>query len=82
MLRKLLLTAALAIGTFTTLGFTPGIAEARPPIHRGFDHARFEVLVFRHGCWDCYGKYSDRYEAERAARHLRHDGFRVKIEGC
>jgi len=82
MLRKLLLTAALAAGTFTTLGFTPATAEARPPLHRDFHHAQFEVLIFRRGCWDNYGKYHERFEAERAANHLRHEGFRVKIEGC
>jgi hypothetical protein len=83
MLRKLLLTVALAVGSFTTWGLTPSTAEAHPPIPHGFDHrARFEVLVFRHSCWDCYGKYRDRREAEHAARHLRHEGFRVKIEGC
>ena len=82
MLRKTLLTAALAIGTFTTLDLAPSTAEARPPVHRRGHHGRFEVLIFRRGCWDNYGKYRDRFEAERAARHLRHQGFRVKIDDC
>jgi len=92
MLRKLLLTAALAVGTFATLAITP-TAEARPPIQRGCDDcdagrgrfdrgARYEVLVRHKDHWDTYGKYRDRDDAQRAARQLRHKGFKVKIDGC
>jgi hypothetical protein len=40
-----------------------------------------EVVVLRHGCWECFGTYGDRFEAERVAEHLRCDGRAVEIRG-
>ena len=75
MFRKLILSAVLATGTLTGLAATSSTADAAP---LGF-HRRFEVRVERRGCWEIRGTYRDRYDAERAARHLRHEGFRVEI---
>jgi len=82
MFRKLMLTAALALGAFAALETTP--ASANPPLGhnqgRGHRNARFEVLV-RHGNhWDSHGAYRDRDDAERVAHHLRHRGFQVRID--
>jgi hypothetical protein len=87
MFRKLIFGAALA--TATCVGLAPSTAEARPPAVRGGharghnDHrARFEVLVLHGRHWDSQGKYRDRDDAERAARHLRQRGFKVRIDAC
>ncbi|HYT89035.1 MAG TPA: hypothetical protein VEL76_10025 [Gemmataceae bacterium] len=82
MLRKLLLSAVLATGAFTSLAVT---ADAQPPSFRHdhrdrHDRVRFEVMYRHHNHWDCYGTYGDRDDAQRAARHLRQRGFQVRIE--
>jgi hypothetical protein len=75
MFRKLILSAVLAAGTLTALSATAPTADAAPLAF----HRRFEVLVERRGCWENRGVYRDRFDAERAARHLRREGFRVQI---
>jgi len=80
MLRKLILSAVVAAGTLTGLALTPTIADAHPPAD--FHHHRFEVLVWRGHGWENRGRYRDRFDAQRAARHLRHEGFRVEIREC
>ncbi len=42
---------------------------------------RINVEVWRGGCWECYGSYRDRCEAERVAKHLRWEGRVVEIRG-
>jgi hypothetical protein len=75
MFRKLILSAAIATATLTGLAATASTADAAA---LGY-HRRFEVLAERHGCWENRGTYRHRSEAERVARHLRHEGFRVQI---
>jgi hypothetical protein len=82
MIRKLILTAALATATLTGLAAAP--ATAAPLVGHGRpDHfGRFEVLVRECGHWEKYGTYRDRDGARRAARVLRMRGFDVKVERC
>jgi hypothetical protein len=75
MIRKLILSAVLATGTITGLTTSAQTADARPPVFRH----RFEVLVEYGHRWEPRGSYATRFEAERTARHLRHEGFRVEI---
>jgi hypothetical protein len=75
MFRKLILSAVLATGTIAGLASTASTADAAPLAY----HRRFEVRVERHGWWENRGTYRYREDAERAARHLRHEGFRVEI---
>jgi hypothetical protein len=77
MFRKLILAAVLATGTLVGLSATAGTAEAAPIRHQH----RFEVLVERGHGWHNRGTYRTRIAAERAAQHLRHQGFRVQIRG-
>jgi hypothetical protein len=37
------------------------------------------VEVMRNGCWERYGVYRDRCEADRIADHLRWEGRMVEI---
>jgi len=80
MFRKLILSAVLATGALAGLTLTPATADAHPPVGRY--HGRFEVLYLCRGHWDVYGTYRDHGAAERAARHLRHRGFAVRLERC
>lgn len=84
MIRKLILSAVIATATLTGLSMTPTTAEAAAPFERdrGFHHRQFEVLVECGHRWENRGTYRDRYEAERAAQRLRHEGFRVEIKEC
>jgi hypothetical protein len=77
MFRKFILSAALATSTVT--GFTSS-AHAQPPVD--VHHHRFEVLVKRGHHWQLVDRYTHWFEAERAAHHLRRDGFRVEIREC
>jgi hypothetical protein len=79
MFRKLILSAVMATGTVTGLALTPTAAEANSPV--GYHQHRFEVLVLRGHRWENRGIFCDRYEAERVAHRLRHEGFRVEIRG-
>jgi len=79
MIRKLILSAVIATGTITGLTMTPSSADAAPPL--AFHH-RFEVLVQCGRQWENRGSYNNRFEAMRAARHLRHQGLRVEIREC
>jgi hypothetical protein len=74
MIRKLILSAVLAAGAVAGLTATPASADAAD-----FHHRRFEVLVERGHRWENRGTYQNRFDAERAARRLRHEGFRVEI---
>ncbi len=82
MIRKLILTAALATATLTGLAAVP--VNAAPPVgrHRPEHFGRFEVLVRECGHWNKHGTYRDRDDARRAARTLRMRGFDVKVERC
>jgi hypothetical protein len=85
MIRKLILSAILTAGTLAGLALTPATAEARPPWsgkHRQDRRHEFKVEYLHRGHWDTHGTYCDRDDAERAARQLRHRGYRVKIERC
>jgi transposase len=75
MFRKLILCAVLATGTLTALTATAAPADAAPLAF----HRRFEVLAERRGCWENRGTFRDRFDAERTAERLRHEGFRVQI---
>jgi hypothetical protein len=75
MFRKLMLAAVTATGTVAGLTAAAPTADAAPFEY----HRRFEVRAERHGCWEHRGPFRTRYEAERVAEHLRHEGFRVEI---
>ena len=79
MIRKLILSAVLATGAVTGMTATASNADAHPPIEH---HRWFEVLVECGHRWENRGTYRDRFDAEREARHLRHEGFRVEIREC
>jgi hypothetical protein len=86
MFRKLILSAVLATGTVAGLTTTAAPADAAEGRWREEDrrhedrwHRRFEVLVEFRGCWENRGTYRDRFDAERAANHFRHEGFRTQI---
>lgn len=81
MIRKLILSAAIATGAVA--GLATSTASAAQPVghderhdHRG----RFEVLVRHRGHWDMHGTYRDRDDAQRAARRLERRGYEVRIE--
>ena len=78
MIRKLILSAVLATGTVAGLTASAQVADAHPPVA----YHRFEVLVKCGHRWEPRGSYGNRLAAERAARHLRHDGFRVQVREC
>jgi hypothetical protein len=82
MFRKLLLSGVLSVATLGGLGMTVPAADAHPPIYRHeHEHeVRFEVLCWRYGHWDNFGTFRDRFEADRFANMLRHQGFGVRIE--
>jgi hypothetical protein len=77
MIRKMILSATLAVGALVGLAALPASAEAHPPIRHS---PRFEVLVFDCGRWTCQGNYHDRFDANRAAEQFRHRGLRVRVE--
>ncbi len=77
MFRNALFTGLMGLGTLGGLTAAPTIADAHPPIER--IHHRFEIRVLRHGCWERYGEYCERWEAERVAHHLRREGRAVEI---
>jgi hypothetical protein len=83
MIRKLILSAVIATGALTGLTVTPTTAETAP-FDRGpdFHRRQFEVLVECGHRWENRGTFRDRRDAERAARRLRHEGFRVAIREC
>jgi hypothetical protein len=82
MIRKLILSAVVATGTLTGLTASASSAEAAPPVPAIPFHRHFEVLVECGHRWEVRGSYYDRHRAERVARHLRHEGFRVQIREC
>jgi hypothetical protein len=97
MFRRMILTALVGTGLTAGLTITPATADAHPPAERyrhdehirqveRFRHVerfypRFEVEVMRNGCWERYGIYRDRCEADRIANHLRFEGRMVEIRG-
>jgi len=80
MFRKILLSAVAVTGLAAGLTLTPATADAAPPAER-HGH-RFEVVYRRGHHWQTYGTYPNRWEADRAAEHLRHRGFFVEVRGC
>jgi hypothetical protein len=80
MIRKLILSAVLAAGTTAGMVATASTADAHPPAD--FHRHRFEVFVECGHRWEVRGNYLNRFEAERAARHLRHEGLRVQVREC
>ena len=80
MIRKLILSAGIATATLCGVLATPASASAGEPI--GLFHHRYRVEVRCGHGWEFRGTYHSREDAERAARHLRHQGFAVRIERC
>ena len=56
------------------------VVTYRPPVVYSYHTCAYEVLYRHHHHWHCYGTYRNHYDAERAARHLRWDGYDVRIE--
>jgi hypothetical protein len=78
MFRKITLAGLTALSFALPLGLT-STAQAEPaPNH--YYHRVYEVQYRRHHEWHCYGTYREQCEADRAAHHLRHDGYEVRIE--
>lgn len=81
MFRKLILSAVIATGAVAGLALTPTAADAQPPVERF--HHQYEVVYKRgHHGWRVYGTYRNRWEADRAANHLRHRGYHAEVRGC
>src|SRR5262245_41197156 len=56
------------------------VVTYRPPVVYSYYTCSREVIYRHHHHWHCYGTYNARWDAERAARHLRWDGYDVRIE--
>jgi len=80
MFRKLILSAGIATATLCGVLATPDSASADEPI--GFFHHRYTVEVRCGHRWESRGTFHSLQDAERAARHLRHQGFAVRVERC
>jgi hypothetical protein len=94
MLRKLILTAVVAIGTAVGLTNTPATANAQPPFpgrhephgpgfpdrDRDRDRHDYVVLVRHHGHWDRYRVFDDMEQARRAVWRLERQGEDARIE--
>jgi hypothetical protein len=78
MVRKLILSAVIAAGSFAGLATTASSADAHAPAF----HHRFKVFVQCGHGWEPRGMFPNRAEAQHFARHLRHEGFRVEIRPC
>jgi hypothetical protein len=76
-IRKFILTAAIALTTLTGLVAVPSTADAEPLAI--LPHHRFEVLAERGGNWGSHGVYRSRARAELLATRLRHEGYKVEI---
>ena len=81
MFRKLVLRSLLSVGIFGAVAAnTPALSAAIPAHHR-YDHGdRFRVIYNDRGCWDVFGRYANRHDAERAAQHFRERHFTVRID--
>lgn len=78
MLRKLLLSAVVAVGCVTPFAVAPK-AEAEPFHHH---HHHCHSVFYRGGCgepWAFYGRFEHDEQARHAAHHLRERGFEVFI---
>ena len=77
MIRKLLLSAVVAVGCVTPFAATSK-AEAEPFHHH---HHHYNVF-YRANCnspWVCYGRFEHFDAARHAEHHLRHQGFEAYI---
>jgi len=77
MLRKMLLSAVVAVGCVTPFAATPKV-EADWFYHH---HHHYRVF-YRPNCnlpWAYYGRFEHFEGARHAAHHLRHQGFEVEI---
>src|SRR5262249_58600961 len=96
MFRRMILFV-VGIGMLTGLAVLPTVANAAPPRneylrheeywhheeHRWDEHWRRYEVMYKVGCeWKCSGTYHDRHDAERAAEHLRCEGFAVEVRPC
>jgi len=81
MFRKLLVATVLGLGLMTPMAMTAR-ADAHELSREREEHRRFEVKYRRgfHHEWRFYAGYHERHEAERAAGHLRHEGYEVYID--
>lgn len=94
MFRKLILSAAVATGTFAGLTATSATASAQPPFpgrhephgpgrpDRDHDRDRHDyvVMVRHHGHWDRYRVFDDMEQARRAVWRLERQGEDARVE--
>jgi hypothetical protein len=95
MLRKIFFATITTLGLALPLGlnstaqaypptvvyaYPPPVVYAYPPPVVYYGPAYTVMYYGAHHHWHCYGTYASRWDAEHAARHLRHDGFAVRIE--
>jgi hypothetical protein len=76
-IRKLILSAAVAAAALAALTATPSTAAATVPAI--LPHHKFDVLVEHNGVWERHGTYRLHAEAELIAVRLRHRGLHVEI---
>ncbi|MFL5342741.1 MAG: hypothetical protein ACJ8F7_21625 [Gemmataceae bacterium] len=85
MFRKIALTGLTVLGLALPLGLT-ATADAHEPRPYEHEHHRRDFEVnYRRNCdspWRCYGRFDGEREADRAAEHLRHQHFEVRVEHC
>jgi hypothetical protein len=82
MLRRMILGAVTATGLVSGFAAMPAAAEARPPVVVHYEHhgrRNFEVLYRRGACWEVYGNFRERCDADAAAHRLESRGFAVEI---
>ncbi|HVS40377.1 MAG TPA: hypothetical protein VMS17_32770 [Gemmataceae bacterium] len=79
MLRKWMLSTVTGLTLMTPLAVTPA-AQAAPP-REAYHHHRYEVMYRRCGAdpWECYGRFDERWEAERAEHFMRHRGYEAYV---
>jgi hypothetical protein len=88
MLRKIVFATATTLGLALPLGmnstaqaYPPAVVYSYPPPPVVYSGPAYTVMYYGgHHRWTCYATYGSRWEADRAARHLTHDGFAVRIE--
>jgi hypothetical protein len=79
MFRKLTIAAVTAAALVTGVAATAEAAPREYERHEHFHGCRYEVLVNHRGCWDVYGTYRDRREADRVAHELGCHGRAVQV---
>lgn len=78
---KLIMIGALTLAAMAPAASVIQAAAASPPAQSAGLHDYFEVLYRHdhHDRWRIYGHYHSHRAAHRAADHLRHHGYEVRV---